>query len=400
MRQSLIKMLAIGLIACAGSVFATGEEATNLGDIDFPNSGSEAAQEPFLRGVKALHSFWFEEAEEAFRNAQEVDPDFALAYWGEAMSHNHPLWAEQDVAKAREVLSRLGKTRKQRLEKAPTDREKIYLDAIETLYAGSADKLTRDKAYEAAMAKLAATYPDDKEAQAFHALSLLGLVRPGDQGFSRQMKAGAKALRLFQEAPNHPGAAHYVIHSFDDPEHAPLALPAAERYAKIAPEAHHALHMPTHIFVQHGMWDRVAESNLSAFNASAKWVERKNLSETKKDFHSWQWRTYANLQRGIWDEAHDALGQTHFGPADREAQSLAFRRSLYAINDITPRCQLAPGTLLNVPTSGHPGGSISSGRFVAGILFDTLDYDLSQPDREDAAGFDDAPELPVHHLAQ
>jgi tetratricopeptide (TPR) repeat protein len=296
---ALALMPALALAAPAGS-------GSDLGDITFPNSGAAGAQPSFLRGVAALHSFWFDEAAEAFRNAQEIDPAFALAYWGEAMSYNHPLWAQQDIASARAVLERLGKTRKERLEKAGTERERMYMDAVETLY-GEGDKLARDIAYEKMMGKIQARYPDDVEAAAFHALSILGTVRPGDKGFARQVKAGAVALKLFHEHPNHPGAAHYVIHSFDDPEHAILALPAAERYAEIAPEASHALHMPSHIFMQLGMWDRVAQSNLAAFRASEKWVAKKNLSIAKKDYHAFEWRAYANLQRGAWSEVKDAL---------------------------------------------------------------------------------------------
>ena len=314
-----------GLLLCLLAVPAIsfGSSSSNLGAIDFPNSGSKEAQDAFLRGVAALHSFWFEEAGEAFKNAQETDPSFALAYWGEAMSYNHPLWAEQDIAAARAVLLRLGATRKERAAKAPTERERLYMEALEELY-GEGDKLARDIAYEKAMARLHERFPEDVEAAAFYALSLLGTIRPGEKGFSRQMKSGAIALDLFQKHPDHPGAAHYVIHSFDDPEHAPLALPAADRYAEVAPEAHHALHMPSHIFLQHGMWDRVALSNQESYEASAKWVERKGLSIDKRDYHSLQWRAYANLQRGIYTDSLAAIEIV--GEAAKEVQSPRLER--------------------------------------------------------------------------
>jgi tetratricopeptide (TPR) repeat protein len=314
-----------GLLLCllAMPALSFGASSSNLGAIDFPNSGSKEAQDAFLRGVAALHNFFYEEATEAFKNAQEIDADFALAYWGEAMSYNHPLWSEQDIAAARGALRRLGATRKERIEKAPTERERLYMEAIEDLY-GEGDKLARDIAYEKAMARLQERFPEDMEAAAFHALSLLGTVRPGEKGFSRQMKSGAIALDIFQKHPDHPGAAHYVIHSFDDPEHAPLALPAADRYADVAPEAHHALHMPSHIFLQHGMWDRVARSNQEAYDASAKWVERKGLSIDKRDYHSLQWRAYANLQRGIYTDSLDAIRIV--GEAAKEIQSPRLER--------------------------------------------------------------------------
>ena len=293
-------------LLCSAALAAPAMAQSQLGTVHFPNSGTEEAQEAFQRGIAALHSFWYEEAEEAFRNAQEIDPDFALAYWGEAISHNHPLWSEQDISAAREVLERFGATRAERRAKTPTERERLYMDTVEILY-GPGDKYERDQLYHEAMQRLAQAHPEDNEAQAFYALSYLGLVRRGEPGFHRQMKAGAIASKLFQDEPNHPGAAHYVIHSFDDPEHAPLALEAANRYAEIAPEAHHAQHMPSHIFVQHGMWNRVADSNEVAYNASAKWVERKNLSITKRDYHSLEWKAYADLQRGQYGEVLDAI---------------------------------------------------------------------------------------------
>jgi tetratricopeptide (TPR) repeat protein len=301
-KRLILAVAALALIAAP--TFA--EEESDLGTVHFPNSGSEAAQAAFQRGVAALHSFWYEEAGEAFKNAQEIDPDFALAYWGEAISHNHPLWSEQDISAAREVLKRFGNTRSERRAKTPTERERLYLDTVEVLY-GPGDKYERDELYHQAMRRLAEAHPEDNEAQAFYALSYLGLVRRGEKGFHRQMKAGAIVTDLFQREPNHPGAAHYVIHSFDDPEHAPLALEAANRYAEIAPEAHHAQHMPSHIFVQHGMWNRVSASNDVAYNASAKWVEAKNLSITKRDYHSLEWKAYADLQRGVYGAVVDAI---------------------------------------------------------------------------------------------
>lgn len=319
LRLALAGCLAAGFLA----VPVLAREKSELGTVHFPNSGSEAAQAAFQRGVAALHSFWYEEAAEAFQNAQEIDPDFALAYWGEALSHNHPLWYEQDISAAREVLRRFGATRAERRKKTPTERERMYLETVEVLY-GAGDKFERDRKYHEAFRRLAEAHPEDNEAQAFYALSYLGLVRRGEPGFHRQMKAGAIVSRLFRDEPNHPGAAHYVIHSFDDPEHAPLALEAANRYAEIAPEAHHAQHMPSHIFVQHGMWNRVSASNDVAYRASAKWVADKNLSITKRDYHSLEWKAYADLQRGVYRPVLDAIAVVEES-AD-ETDSMRLRR--------------------------------------------------------------------------
>ncbi|MFQ5790343.1 MAG: hypothetical protein ACE5JI_07665 [Acidobacteriota bacterium] len=300
--MNLGRTFVMTVAAAVLSSAASSETRSGLGTLHFPTSGSEEAQAHFLRGVKALHSFWYEEAEEAFKRAQEVDPDFPMAYWGEAMTYNHPLWSQQDIAAARKALGKLGKTPRERLAKAPTPRERAYLEAIEILY-GSGDKLTRDKAYSEAMRALSEAYPDDDEAACFYALSLLGTVRSGEKGFRRQMKSATILAEVFNKNPNHPGVAHYTIHSFDDPDHAPLALPAAKLYAKIAPEAPHALHMPSHIFIQLGMWDEASASNDAAYEASVRWVEGKGLSHAKHDFHSLGWGQYADLQRGRHQQA-------------------------------------------------------------------------------------------------
>jgi tetratricopeptide (TPR) repeat protein len=278
---------------------ADAQQAT-LGKVDFPTSGSPKAQAHFLRGLAALHSFWFEEALEQFRESTKVENDFMMGYWGEAMAHNHPLWSEQDAEAARKVLLKLQDSKKL------TDRERAYINAVKTLY-GEGDKLTRDKNYALAMEKIYRDYPGDQEAAIFYSLSLLGTVRAGDKGFSRQVQAGAIAMDIYQKNPNHPGAAHFIIHAFDDPEHAILALPAAYRYAQIAPDAAHARHMPSHIFVQLGMWDGVASSNESSWEASDNWVKRKNLPLYLRDYHSLSWLLYAYTQQGRYKKAEETL---------------------------------------------------------------------------------------------
>jgi tetratricopeptide (TPR) repeat protein len=282
------------------SISTAASAQSKLGNVSFPTSGGEKAQLHFLRGLAALHSFWFEEALDEFRQSTSIEPGFVMGYWGEAMSYNHPLWAEQDTESARKTLEKIKDTSK------VTPRERAYVDAIRALYAGD-DKLARDKAYSAAMEKVYRAYPDDLEAACFYALSLLGTVRPGDKGYRRQALAGAIALDVYQKNPDHPGAAHYIIHAFDDPEHAILALPAARRYAEIAPEAHHARHMPAHIFLQLGMWPEAAASNESAWAVSDAWVKRKGLPLSSRDYHSLHWLTYVYLQQGRYKKAEELL---------------------------------------------------------------------------------------------
>jgi tetratricopeptide (TPR) repeat protein len=274
-----------------------------FGSITFPTSGAAGAQDAFLTGVKALHNFQFDEAAVAFQQAQKADPSFAMAYWGEAMSHNHPLWAQQDVEKARQVLDRLDPTPAGRLAKAKLPKEKAFFEALHTLYFSPGDKLTRDKAYSQAMARMHAEWPDDHEVAVFYALSLLGTVRPGDTGFRRQAMAASIVEQVYQKNPKHPGAAHFIIHSFDDPDHAPLGLNAADAYAKIAPSAAHALHMPSHIYVQLGMWQKAVASNIDAYKAAVDLNTRMKLAEGREDFHTLSWLAYANTMLGRYDDA-------------------------------------------------------------------------------------------------
>jgi tetratricopeptide (TPR) repeat protein len=276
-----------------------------LGTIDFPNSGAPEAQAAFARGALFLHSFEYEDAREAFREARRQDPDFALAAWGEAMTHNHPLWREQDRDAALAALAELGSTPEERLSKAPTEREKGYLRAVETLY-GEGDKVSRDRAYERAMEELAAAYPEDLEARAFWALSILGTAQ-GVRDFGTYMRAGAVAEEVFAANPQHPGAAHYLIHSYDDPVHAPLGLRAARVYARIAPAATHAQHMISHIYVALGRWHESVAANVKSYQVSVERAEKKNLGVDARNYHALHWLQYSYLQLGRFAEAREEL---------------------------------------------------------------------------------------------
>jgi tetratricopeptide (TPR) repeat protein len=324
MRASRIRVhFALGIAAvCLLLVYAcaTLVRAAQLGTITFPTSGAPAAQPAFLEGVKDLHSFQFDEAALAFQKAEQIDPNFAMAYWGEAMSHNHPLWAEVDVPAAQKVLEKLAATPEARVARAKTEKEKAYIDAVDQLFYAPGDKLARDNVYSQAMAKMYERWPDDHEVDVLYALSLLGTVRPGDEGFRRQALAAAICLKVFQENPNHPGAAHFIIHAFDDPDHAILALPAARAYAKIAPSAAHALHMPSHIFLRLGMWQDVIKSNIAAYQSSIALIQRLHLPEGREDFHTLSWLQYAELMVGNFEEARKDLNLAK-DAADRNPDS-------------------------------------------------------------------------------
>ena len=300
MRSVVCLLAAMLLAAPAGAQF------TEVGSLDFPTSArSEEAQRHFLRGVAILHSFGWKQAIEQFQAAQAIEPDFALAYWGETLSYNHPLFGggpNLDEASPRAVLARLGPTRTARAAKAPTDREKGFLEAVEVLWSDEGAYDERRVGYMEAMGRLYDRYPDDHEVATFYALSMLAGSRAlGDQSLRLEVRAGNIAMKVFHANPDHPGAPHYTIHAFDDPIHAPLALDAARRYAEIAPAVSHARHMPTHIFIQHGMWDLVSNHNQSAHEAArALWEPGDSVGDA---VHSLDWGQYGDLQRGDYDKA-------------------------------------------------------------------------------------------------
>jgi tetratricopeptide (TPR) repeat protein len=258
-----------------------------LGEASFPNSGAPAAQADFLRGLLLLHSFEYEEAATAFRAAQQTDPAFAMAYWGEAMTYTHPIWNQQDTTAALTALRRFGPTAEARASKTPTERERAWLGTVEILYS-TGTKAHRDTLYEQAVEKLVARFPEDDEARLFESLALMGLSQ-GIRDVPTYERAGAIAMDQFKRHPNHPGAAHYVIHAFDDPAHANRALPAARAYSQIAPGAAHAQHMTTHIFLALGMWPEVVSQNIIASGPD---------TATWQSGHYTDWLGYGLLQQG------------------------------------------------------------------------------------------------------
>ncbi len=234
-----------------------------LGTITFPTSTRTAAAEStFVRGVLLLHVFEYADAAAAFRAAQKLDPHMAMASWGEAMTHDHPVWDEEDPAAARAALAKYAPTAAAREARAPTARERAYLHAVDLLF-GTGAKAERDTVYSRAMKAVLDAYPGDDEARAFYALSLLGLSQ-GVRNVPTYLRAAAIAESVFVRNPHHPGAAHYWIHGMDDPEHAAAALPAARALSRIAPDAAHAQHMTSHIFMALGMWDDVVRANENA----------------------------------------------------------------------------------------------------------------------------------------
>ncbi len=273
----------------------------NVGSFEFPTSASGEAQQHFLRGAAFLHSFGWIQARGEFHAAQEIDPDFAMAYWGESLAYNHPLVSQMDPADPRAALERLAPTRAERLAKAPTEREKGFLNAVEILW-GEGDHVERRVGYMDAMARLYEQYPNDTEVAAFYALSTLSASSATRDLTQRlNVRAGTLSLNLFEHNPDHPGAAHYTIHAFDNPLLAPLSLEAAYRFSEIAPAVAHAINMPTHIFIQHGMWDRVSGNNEAAYTAARElWRPDNPMGDA---VHPLDWGQYGDLQLGDYRKA-------------------------------------------------------------------------------------------------
>lgn len=296
------------LFACAQTA-PQNEAATpkeiKLGDVEFTVTGSQKATPYFEKGLLLLHSFEYEDARTAFLKAQEIDPKLAMAYWGEAMTYNHTLWQRQEKEKATAALAKLAPTSEERAALVQTTLEKDFFAAIEILL-GTGTKKERDIAYKEFMESLTHKYPANQEVAAFYAVSLLGASRNGRDA-ELYDKSAQIVQGIIKENPNHPGALHYLIHSYDDPEHAYLAKNAADSYSKVAPDAAHALHMPSHIYVALGAWDEVVTSNIASWNASIKRMQRKELDNNARSYHAFNWLQYGLLQRGELEKATGLL---------------------------------------------------------------------------------------------
>jgi tetratricopeptide (TPR) repeat protein len=311
-----------------------------IGTVNFPVSCSAAVQKPFERGVALLHSFWYEEAQKEFQQIATDDPRCAMAHWGVAMSLWHQLWnepAEQVLQQGRDELHQAKTT-----DGKTTPREQAYLAAINAFYSNSKklDHDARAKAYSDGMKKVYESYPDDHEAAVFYALSLLASEPHDDTSFANRKQAAAILEKLFAVEPDHPGVTHYLIHAYDKPQLAELGLPAARRYAQIAPAAPHALHMPSHIFARVGLWQDDINSNLASIAASRK-TAAMGMGGEGHQFHAMDFLFYAYMQsgrdadakalieeiRGMPDKKDDMYGTGY----DPHAAMLAHLSALYPI---------------------------------------------------------------------
>jgi tetratricopeptide (TPR) repeat protein len=267
-----------------------------LGTVHFPTSCVIQVQAQFERGVALLHSFWYEEAEKQFNQIIQEDPRCAMAHWGVAMSLWHELWNHPDRKTIKKGLAEVNKAKRMH---STDDRERGYISAIDAFYSGSKGRDYHDRAiaYTKVMETNYQRHPEDREGAAFYALALLASAPDQDTTFANQKKAGAILEILFAQEPNHPGIAHYIIHSYDSPQLAEMGLAAARAYAKIAPAAPHALHMPSHIFARLGLWQDDIDSNLASIAATRK-TAAMHMGGESHQFHAMDFLEYAYLQSG------------------------------------------------------------------------------------------------------
>ena len=279
--------------------------AEDVGHVHMDISCSPGVGKQFDRALALLHNFWYSRALEGFQQVSRDDPQCAMAYWGQAMTYNHPFWDPPSPAdeKAAWTLVQKGFSTE---EASP--REKLYLQAVAALYrdAGAGSKAARDKNYGDAMASVYAQYPDDETAL-FYGLSILGSMPEGSSGFEQQAKAAKLFEGVYARHPDHPGVLHYLTHAYDDPEHAELGLVAARAYAKAAPAVPHALHMPSHIFTRLDYWEESAATNLKGWEVSEADVKRAGESGAYRDFHNLNYLEYAYLQLGRYRDAQHTV---------------------------------------------------------------------------------------------
>ena len=309
------------------------DHAEKLGTVHFSTSCKPEAQPLFDRGVALLHSFGYAPAASAFADVLAADPACAMGEWGIAMSYFHEIWAPPTL----EELAKGSAAAERALEMGgKSDREQALIAAIAAFYrdAATLDHRTRVRAYQQAMTETVRAYPDDVEAAIFNALSLLAVAynSPPDKTYALQKEAASILNGLLPKYPDHPGIAHYMIHSFDYPELAGLALPAARAYAEIAPDATHALHMPSHIFTRLGLWQESIKSNLASAKAGTREATKRHPGASSFNaLHATDYLEYAYLQSAQDAKARELVDRINAVTSLDDPEAFAAGYALVAI---------------------------------------------------------------------
>src|SRR2546428_1490656 len=368
MRRVVVLLAVLSILLPARAAFTEDK----LGSVTFAISCTAPAQQEFTRGLALYHSFYFLASVKAFTAAAAADPDCAMAQWGIAMAHWYPLWNPPTEAALKAGTAAVEAAKRQG---GKTPRERDYIGAIEQFYRGvdRLDHPTRAAAYERAMEAVYRAYPSDREAAILYALALQAAANPADKTYAKQLKSAAILEPLFVEQPNHPGVAHYLIHAYDVPAFAARALPAARRYAQIAPSVPHALHMPSHTYTLLGLWEDSIKSNRAAEAAA------RDLRHAAPQFHSIDYQVYAHLQlaqdreakRAIDRLAHvkgsqAALNQMHYAVSAGPARWVVERKQWAEAAALEPLAGPFPYTHAIThfvpPPSAAPLGDVTAAR--------------------------------------
>jgi tetratricopeptide (TPR) repeat protein len=371
-RSSILGLVVAPLALCAAPAPAAAQEHAHgterLGRVVFPVSCNAAARQGFERAMALLHSFWWEEGERAFQTVATADSTCAMAYWGLALVRwRNPiaggpgaadLRAGQEAARRAAALG------------GPTPRERDFIEAVGELYGDTATvpNIARLRRYTGAMERVYTRNPTDPEAGIFFAIALTASAPAGDTTFAQQRRAAAILNPLFRQHPDHPGLAHYLIHSNDTPQLAELGLEAARRYAEIAPTAPHAQHMPSHIFVRLGLWDETVRSNRASYRAVAA-AAGGGRSLTADQLHAMDYMVYAYLQRGQDTAAAAVVAEAQADTAAAPAQALvaAYNRNAMVARLALERGRWAEAARLTVrPSPGTPAAEMVT-RFARGV---------------------------------
>jgi hypothetical protein len=339
-----------------------------LGKLNFQASGDDVAMPYFEKGMLLLHNFEYADAAQEFEMAQLLDPNLVMAYWGEAMCYNQPIWFQQDYEKGKGALFKLGVKANERLEKAPTDVEKGFISSIELLYGEDKDITVRNEKYEAAMAELYAKHSGNEEVAAFYALALLGNCYTGEEQEKYDL-AGRVLMKLNAASPEHPGALNYMIHLYDAPDKAYKGRKASDAYFTLAADSKYALHAPSHIYMANGEWAKYVTCNEASWKAAEAWVKKKKKSLEDRDYHSLWWLQYGYLQQGKYAKAQELLMNmkldSRYSRSERLRFHLAMMRGHYMMESGK---WLSDAGGIEIPTNGFNVSTKNMCFFVDGMI--------------------------------
>lgn len=315
----------IGILSLAQ--YTAFSQEYHLGDINIKATGDDVAQPYFIKGMLLLHNFEYEEAAKEFEMAQLLDPNFVMAFWGEAMCYNQPIWFQKDFAKGKGALYKLGLKVEEREAKAKTDIEKGFIAAIEMLYGEDEDIKIRNEKYEISMADLYKRFPAEQEVAAFYALAILGNCYTGEE--KEKLALAARVLmKLNATNSAHPGALNYMIHLYDNPTTAYKGKKAADGYFKLATDSKYALHLPSHIYLASGEWDKAVKSDEAAWKLSEALVKKRKLPAEDRDYHYLWWMEYGYLQQGKYAKALDMITELYHYSRHSKSERIRFHLAM------------------------------------------------------------------------